>query len=861
MAGERTLTPFIDQLRDSGLLDGAQVAELSRCPEAQDPAPAPLARVVFRRGWLTRFQLTTLAAGRGKDLIIGPYVVLERLGEGGMGMVYKARHQHMARVVALKVIRKEKLASADAVSRFYQEVKMAAALSHPNIVLAYDAGQVANTHYFAMEYIEGVDLSRLVKDQGRLPVPQACDYVRQAALGLQHAHEKGMVHRDIKPSNLLVSRAPGAAPTDIATGRTAGARPPGDVVKILDMGLARLEGAGDTGMTKTGAVIGTPDYLAPEQAMNSRAADIRADLYSLGCTLCYLLTGQPPFVGVELAQVLLKHQMEKPASLAKRGVAVPAGVQAVLDRLLAKDPDDRYQTPAELVADLAPFCREGRLAESVLESLNEGESSDEDWDEPAPRGKRKSRTGGGRDREEVPTSELSRTSAGARHIRRKRRAAKEEARRRTQLLIAGGIGGAVLAVGLLAGGLYLALGRSRSADRAQGPAPGEQPARGAPGAPGANPQAPPGGNPVVAPPGGNPVAVPPGGGGPVQPPPGGGGPVQPPPGGDGNVALEEPLFARNHNLLEPAKPWDFPAEPGERVAVHGELCNVGFSLAPDGKRVAVLGRASVSVYDTADPARRSRSIPHGHRDAAFSADGKLLALAHDRPGAVVLYDPATGEVARDLWHGDDDTREVAFSPDGRWLASGCVGCVHLWDARTWAEQPVGIKGGEGVASGLSFSSDGRTLAFHFGDIVHVWDLEGKKMRVSPRLSPPSFVGALALSPDGKTVAVGKGNGALTLVASDTGARKGNLVDKQLDRIWSLAFSPDGRTLAAGHGVTLQLWDVASRHLITERRACPPGQRGELSRIVFADGGRTLLTNAGGMMKLWDVPKLMEGKPR
>jgi serine/threonine protein kinase len=207
MAAERIAPSFLDQIRGSGLLNDAQLDELGQCPEARDAAPTPLARVVFQRGWLTRFQLNTIAAGRGKDLRVGPYVLLDRLGEGGMGMVYKARHQHMQRVVALKVIRKEKLANPEAVRRFYQEVQASGQLHHPNIVLAYDAGPAGSTHYFAMEYVEGVDLARLVKEQGPLPVPQACEYVRQAALGLQHAHEKGLVHRDVKPHNLLVSRS------------------------------------------------------------------------------------------------------------------------------------------------------------------------------------------------------------------------------------------------------------------------------------------------------------------------------------------------------------------------------------------------------------------------------------------------------------------------------------------------------------------------------------------------------------------------------------------------------------------------------------------------------------------------------
>src|SRR5262249_52888391 len=163
-------------------------------------------------------------------------------------------------------------------------------------VLAFDAGQVGNTHFFAMEYVEGTDLSRLVKESGALPVAEACEYVRQAALGLAHAHERGLVHRDIKPANLLVTRGP------------AGERPGAGkaVVKILDMGLARLQGGAgprDTGLTQEGQVVGTPDYLAPEQALDARAADIRSDIYSLGCTLYYLLAGQAPFQAETLAQV------------------------------------------------------------------------------------------------------------------------------------------------------------------------------------------------------------------------------------------------------------------------------------------------------------------------------------------------------------------------------------------------------------------------------------------------------------------------------------------------------------------------------------------------------------------------------
>jgi eukaryotic-like serine/threonine-protein kinase len=273
-------------------------------------------------------------------------VLLGPLGEGGMGQVFKARNWKRGGVVALKLIRKERLDNPDAVRRFEREVRAAAALSHPNIVRAHDADRVVGTHLLVMEYVEGAsDLSQLVKKDGPLPVPQACEYVRQAALGLQHAYERGLVHRDIKPANLLLTAD-------------------GSLVKVLDMGLARLdrpaheEDKGST-MTQEGALLGTPDYIAPEQALESHTVDIRADLYSLGCTFYYLLTARVPFPGGTLLQKLNRHQnQEAPAVEALRPEVAP-GVAAVVRRLMAKKPEDRYQTPAELAAALASVSSAG----------------------------------------------------------------------------------------------------------------------------------------------------------------------------------------------------------------------------------------------------------------------------------------------------------------------------------------------------------------------------------------------------------------------------------------------------------------------------------------------------------------------
>jgi serine/threonine protein kinase len=344
-----SLPSFTDALHQYGLLSPAQLQEVV-CPTGLSSEPRALAKELLQRGWLTAFQVNQLLQGRGADLQMGPYVLLQRLGEGGAGQVFKARHQKMNRLVALKIIRKELLADAEVVGRFCREIKVLSQLDHPNVVHAYDAGPVGASYFLAMEYVEGTDLARLVKQCGPLPVMQACAYVRQAALGLQHAHQRGLVHRDIKPHNLIMS---------LREGR----------IKVADLGLARLPRAANEeataalagsktsdGLTPPGAVaMGTLDYLAPEQALNFHAADIRADIYSLGCTLWYLLIGQPPFPNGTLAEKLLSHQSKEVPAIDKLRPDVPAGLASVLRRMLAKRPEDRYRTPAEVAEAVTPY--------------------------------------------------------------------------------------------------------------------------------------------------------------------------------------------------------------------------------------------------------------------------------------------------------------------------------------------------------------------------------------------------------------------------------------------------------------------------------------------------------------------------
>jgi serine/threonine-protein kinase len=352
------MSTLLEHLAACEILSAEQLRALAALPEAKDPDPRVLAKVILQRGWLSRFQINLAAAGKGRELLVGPYLLLDRLGEGGMGQVFKARHRHMNRLVALKLMRKEKLSSEYSIRRFSQEVQAAASLVHPNIALAFDAGQAGATYFFSMEYVDGPDLLRLVKEHGVLSVEQACDFVRQAALGLQHAHERGLVHRDIKPGNLMVASAEGGQP----------------VVKILDLGLARLGDSfqKDRNLTRSGQVLGTPDYLAPEQARDARNVDIRADVYSLGCTLYFLLAGRPPFRAGSLAELLMKHQSEATPSIRTMRPDVPEDLDAFMQRMMAKKPDDRPATPAEVAEALTPFARgeaNGNGDPAVISSL------------------------------------------------------------------------------------------------------------------------------------------------------------------------------------------------------------------------------------------------------------------------------------------------------------------------------------------------------------------------------------------------------------------------------------------------------------------------------------------------------------
>jgi serine/threonine protein kinase len=270
------------------------------------------------------------------------YTILRALGRGGMGVVYLAHNTMLDRREVLKVLNREMLQRKGTYERFLREMRAAARLNHPNVVTAYSAQQWGNLLVFAMEYINGYDLDRLVKKKGLLPVTMACSFVHDAAQGLHHAHERGMVHRDIKPANLMYAR-----------------QGKGWTVKILDFGLAKAtsEHPIEGGLTSDGQALGTLDFLAPEQAVDARSADIRADIYSLGCTLYFLLSGGPPYAGDSYASIVLAHQSIEATPLNLVRPEVPMALAAVVAKMMAKDPSRRYQTPEEVAEALKPFLK------------------------------------------------------------------------------------------------------------------------------------------------------------------------------------------------------------------------------------------------------------------------------------------------------------------------------------------------------------------------------------------------------------------------------------------------------------------------------------------------------------------------
>jgi WD40 repeat protein len=745
---------FIDILRSS-----SQSAPAVQASEALTEAPG-LPRLVADSG------RTSADSPAEPDPIDAPaellqhprYRVLGLLGSGGMGAVYKAEHRLMERVVALKVMTRALAASAATVERFRREFKASARLSHPNIVAAYDAEQAGALPFLVMEYVEGTDLARWVAERGPLPVAEACEYGRQAALGLQHAHEHGMIHRDIKPHNLM--------------------RTPDGTVKILDFGLARLvadANSGQGGVTGQGIVLGTVDYLAPEQADDARQADIRSDIYSLGCTLYHLLSGRPPFPQGTAAQKIMAHTKRDPLPLQELRPDLPPGLARVVSRMMGKSPDDRYQTPAEVCAALARFAGQtivldptpvrgkgadgsrrrrwpvavaalllalvglaGAVAVYRIQTDN-GElvirTDDPDVEVLIKQNGKVVRIIDTKTNKEVKLDsglyelelkgdpEELKLSLDKVTIRRGETVVATVERRPQQ---AGekvgevrrfvGHDGTVRAVAYSPDGRYVLSGSGW-------------------------------------------------------------------PAGDKTIRLWEVATGKEVRRFE-----------GHTDQV------ISVALSADGRRaLSASGDGTVRLWDvsTGKGIRRFEGHKGGVIAVAFSPDGRR-ALSGSFDKTVRLWDVETGQEVHKFEGHNGWVYSVAFSPDGRRAATASADkTIRLWEVETGKELHT-FTGHTNLAQSVAYSPDGRFLLSGGSDkTVRLWEVEtGKELYSSE--GHKEAITSVAFSPDGRRALSGSWDRTVRLWDVETGTEL-HCFSGHHDAVWGVAFSPDGRYALSGSG--------------------------------------------------------------
>ena len=811
MPAPATIDELLDLSQKSGIIDKKGLDEYLQRMRGTDGVPAApeaLAEAMVRDGLLTRFQAEQLLQGKWRNFLISnKFKLLERLGEGGMGAVFLCEHVNLRRRVALKVLPAPVAQNPGAVDRFYREGRAVATLDHPNIIKVYDIDFDGKLHYLVMEFAAGSTLQDIVKKKGPMDFVRAAHYIAQAALGLQHAHEGGLVHRDVKPGNILLDRD--------------------GTIKVLDLGLARFFNDQGDNLTRehdATAILGTADYLAPEQAINSHTVDVRADIYSLGMTFYYLLTGSAPFADGTLNQKLIWHQVRQPEPIAGRRPDVPAELAAVLERMIAKDPAERFQTPAAVVEALAPWVQDAiepppadEMPELSLAALGSAPAtSGPGSGAPATR-RRATITAAGLaalraspgirgglpvDKTLSPSTDpnLGVTVPVAPSDLLDRRA-REPGVDWDNVFFWGRISAYVLLVAGSAAGLAWWAFRDRGVKVIEKTEDLDKPPV------------------VINNPGQNPNWKPPF-------------PAIPKLNLNtlGFIAtlkghtreVERVAFAPDGKLAvscshdRVAILWDMAT--GQRrhtLSGHSDVVH-DVVFAPDGKRVLTGSYdRTLRLWDTTSG--RQTALFKGHdaqvRAVAFSADGKriLSGAGEVKPGqpsdcTLRLWDITGKQLKRFDGH-TNAVWSVAFSPDGRRVASGSYdGSARVWDTGTGKELCRFETPGKSI-HGVAFAPDGRRVASAGSDRkIHVWSA-GNAREELVLAGHTGTVGGVAFSPDGRYLLSGSDDRSMRLWDAHSGTAAGTFLGH--DRgIWGVCFAPDGRlALSAGSDATVRLWGL------------------------------------------------------
>jgi WD40 repeat protein/serine/threonine protein kinase len=810
-----SITNLVDTIRQHRLLTAMQMEELTQNLQGAFPDPRALARELLKRNWLSPYQINHLFQGRVRELVQGPYLLVERLAEGKLGMIYKARHLRMNRVVTLQVFREKLLAEQEAIDHFYQEIQTVSRLSHPNIVTAFDAGPVGRTHFLAVEFVEGLDLQQLVKQSGPLPPVLACDFICQTARGLQHALERGLRHHDLKPSNLLVTRWTSRrepAPSD----RSEDSQPTfqsdgGSLIKIRNLGLtlfhpAAAQAESARRASDSGPLSDSLDCPAPEEAAGD-PADIRSDLYHLGGIFFFLLTGHMPYREGDAAE-RARHDLEpEPWSAEALGPEVPAEMRAIIQRLLARNPGERYQTPGELTAALAGVL--GIPPEpSALGTVNDA----------------------------AEQTVVSRTRSVAMQPTRpsitdtlpplvaeplpapptlpQQRLARSTVQNHYWRWI-NLIGGAVLA-GTVALVVFLVMrsnpsaptGAPPSAERSASPELERLRMRVADRS------------------------------------------------GDREALRQELLaYQRSHAGTS----WAIAA-----AGLVRDLPSPLDALNPKGitRDQQVIGQPGSVVAVLGDQRQRHWSQV---LCIAYHPKGKLLASG-GQDGLIYLWDPETMTERAVLRGHLNRVVTLAFSPDGKTVASGGPDrTVRLWDISSpvHRERAV-VRAFQGDVNSLAFTPDGRTLITGSGDrLVRLWDVSTMPPKVRHTLKDHTEpVLAVAVTADGHTLATGGQDQTIRLwnLTARSPRLRAALAD-HTDAVRCLAFSPDGQTLASGsNDRTIRVWDLSSPEPQLRDELRP--NAGQVYSLAFSPDGNHLVSThqLGDTVGLWTIHPMIALKP-